>query len=77
MILPRPVALSRSSAGSASSIAFASPGVPKRRMSSTSCRLGARSGAAVVASAGLQPFGMEFPYRGMIRRAERDMGAGA
>ena len=37
----------------------------------------ARAGAAIVAAAGLQSFGMEFLDRAVIRRAERDMGAGA
>ena len=39
--------------------------------------IGARAGAAIVAAAGLQPLGVEFLDRGVVGRAERDMGAGA
>ena len=39
--------------------------------------IGARAGAAIVAAAGLQALGVEFLDRGVIGRAERDMGAGA
>ena len=39
--------------------------------------IGARAGRAVVAAAGLDAFGVEFPDRGVIRSAERDMRARA
>src|ERR1700694_1601094 len=39
--------------------------------------IGARAGGAVVAASGLQAFAVEFPDRGVVRCAERNMGAGA
>src|SRR5258705_12875149 len=39
--------------------------------------IGARAGAAIVAAAGFQAFGMEFVDCGMILGAEGDMGSGA
>src|SRR5258708_19797349 len=39
--------------------------------------IGARSGAAIVAAAGLEAFGVKFSDRGMVGRAERDVRAGA
>src|ERR1700690_3916854 len=39
--------------------------------------IGPRARAAIVAAAGFDALGVEFLDRGVIRRAERDMGAGA
>src|SRR6202011_1986588 len=39
--------------------------------------IGARAGGAVVAASGLQALAVEFPDRGMVRCAERNMGAGS
>src|SRR5258708_36420593 len=39
--------------------------------------IGARAGAAIVAAAGLEAFGVQFPDRGMVGRAERDVRARA
>src|SRR5262249_55806340 len=51
-------------------------GVDQKRSIVGRAVIGARTGGAIVAAAGLHALGMELPDRGLIWCAERDMGAG-